>query len=313
MIIIFTSIIILNNNNNNSNNPNLNIPELSTHFIVLENLTREYSVFNPINYSSSNTYPMLIYLHGGGQSNIPRTSLLFDLAKSHNFILVLPKGLEVPGVENSYRWVDDGREAVFPYLGDAKDIEFIQTVVHEVSQIYPTDTSNIFIAGVSNGGFMIEELLRNDSTLFQAAAMFLSSIPRTEKSIERKPTHPIPVLLWRGTLDNQLTYDGEARDASGPILSAQEALQWWGAVNGNNSFFDPITITQPDSQGCYTTLEGFNTTVPTYLYSSVGGGHIIPSVNYNFGNRITRNIFGHQCSDIEALEIMWEFFLKNSN
>ena len=96
--------------------------QLNTENILFDGNNREYIIYIPQSYSSSNSAPILIALHGGSGYADEFMNYEADfrsISDTAGFILVYPQALEDPNDGNSTNWLH--KEPT-----DHKDIFFIE-------------------------------------------------------------------------------------------------------------------------------------------------------------------------------------------
>lgn len=131
---------------------------LNSHFTPK---TDSVYVFKPTNYSSQETYPLLILLHGwsGNFRQWNEITDLQELADSYNFVIACPDGFYDS-------WYIDS-----PIRKDYKMNSFItQFLMPHLTNNYSINSKEVFISGLSMGGFgAIYTFLKNPA-LFRSAA-----------------------------------------------------------------------------------------------------------------------------------------------
>ena len=237
-------------------------------------------------------------------------NMLRRLADEHNVLIVVPNGTHVrTGAFDGdrQRW-NSGLLVDLPMVETVDDVRFLNDLVEHVTSQLNIDSKRIFISGISDGGFMIQRLLRETPQSFTAAATLLATMVDSPEMLDSQPTHTVPLLLWMNTEDPN--FIGQPDGLAGAIVSAEETFAWWVKQNGAQ-INAPEQISQPDNRGCYTTRSRSYGRSPTYFYTTIGGGHIISSISFHAGNpRRLLNTVGYQCQDIETFSQVWDFFSK---
>ncbi|WP_020529042.1 alpha/beta hydrolase [Flexithrix dorotheae] len=127
-----------------------------------ENLERKVPILvqKPNNYQTSKNYPLVFMLHGYSENykQWNKTTNLKKLATDHQMILVCPEGfayyyLNSPNVEN-LQYEDFFFKELFP----------------KILKKYNIDEKNIFITGLSMGGYGALSFFIKHSSLFNTAA-----------------------------------------------------------------------------------------------------------------------------------------------
>jgi polyhydroxybutyrate depolymerase len=134
------------------------------------------------------------------------------------------------------------------------------------------------------------------------------------------PARPLPLLLMNGTADPLIPYAGgvvEDRRGSADYLSTADTLAFWRRVNGcakadgaasnlpDRNREDASTVTRIESQ-CPAGRE-------LLLYRVNGGGHRIPDGRADARlTRLVDALLGVQNRDIDAPELIWNFFAAHA-
>lgn len=98
----------------------------------------------------------------------------------------------------------------------------------------------------------------------------------------------------------------------GKVLSTSETIRFW--VNHNNCLSSPVITREPDTDPKDSTwirkevYGGGKNGTEVILFAIEGGGHTWPS-GYQYLNK---RIIGKTSRDIDANEVIWDFFKKHS-
>lgn len=130
--------------------------------IESKNLPKNDSVyiFTPDDYNTSKTYPVVYLLHGygGDYGTWNRVTAVQDYADKYDFIIVCPDGLYESWYVNS------------PVKSDSKYEDFFfKELYTTINKKYKTDKKNIFITGLSMGGYGSLYLFAKNTGKFKAA------------------------------------------------------------------------------------------------------------------------------------------------
>lgn len=272
-------------------------------------MNRTYIIHLPPAAKQKTPMPLVFCFHGGGGNGEQMVKLTHggfnDLADTDGFIVVYPDGLDA-------KW-NDGRD---PNFSQADDVGFVAAMIRQFSKTYNVDLKRIYATGISNGSHMTMRLARDLSEQFVAVAPVAYGMSEKEAAQPIAST-PISVLVMTGTQDPLIPWQGgetndlEGERMLGPILSVPDAVKLIAAFDQCNA--TPKTAWIPDNDPA----DGTRVRVETYgggsqgtevvLYTIVGGGHSWP-VGWQY-NVIT---IGKTCRDIDANEVIWEFFKKHS-
>ncbi len=277
-----------------------------------ENRSRTYQVYFPEERFAETELPILFVLHGGGGDAAGLIEATFGrfnaLADDDGVIVVYPEGFEK-------QW-NDGRGP--NGLGtawdeDIDDVGFISEIVRRLQTDFTIDTDRIFTSGISNGGFMSSRLLCDRSDLFKGGAIITATLP--ENYLGRcNPSNPTTVLVFNGTEDPLVPYDGGQitilGQERGLIMATEAYMQFW--ANTNACLTSPAITDLPDNEDDGTTVQVYDypncdPQAAVQLYRIEGGGHTWPSGQDLLGEFLV----GRTSREIVATDIVWDFFLRS--
>lgn len=191
--------------------------------VTFEGDAREYLLYIPKKLSNKKSVPLLICLHGYGDSAymFMYNTKFNNIAERENFIAVYPQGTLF---KDSPFWntLGYGRSKV-------NDLGFLESLVKDISKDYNIDQTRIYAAGMSNGGFMAMELACSLSHIFAAVASVTGTM--TNKLFEScSPSENVSVLQIHGTSDRQILYTGNKEWS----ISVPTLLEFWSKTNKLN-------------------------------------------------------------------------------
>ena len=169
---------------------------------------------------------------------------------------------------------------------------------------------------------MAHKLAAEHANKVTAIATVISSIP---KNLEGKlhPTQPVSVLVMNGTKDPLVRWEGGpvefGKQMNGYVISTDQTVKFWvdhnkcppSAVTSNLPDADPddgTTVTRTSYNNCKSGTE-------VVLYTIVGGGHAWPAHEDRrgpVGRILMDKIIGMKSRDIDACEVIWQFFRNQS-
>jgi predicted esterase len=238
--------------------------------------TLPYRLFTPLGYDASKKYPLVLMLHGSGESgtdNIAPAShvsstRIVDRAKTpeyQSFVLV-------PQSNNGWNWTGQGS------LSDT------QTVITQLEQQYSIDTKREYITGLSLGGFGTWNFLSQAPTRFAAAvpvAGYGSALP-VEKAKD------VPIWAYASSADTTVpahfTLDlvNKLRAAGGNPRYTEYPFD-----QHNDSFFNDVYSEPQLYQWMFSQrLGGVSTSVPEpsgFLIIATAGLILVPRRIRNCG------------------------------
>jgi len=283
----------------------------TTRSIILAGLERTYHIHIPASYDKVNPIPLLIVLHGGGgtgEGMVKLTQGGFNiLSDKEGFIVVYPDGIEK-------HW-NDGRENVSyrAYREKINDVGFISALIDHLAKEYNIDIKRVYATGISNGAIMSYRLGCQLSQKIVAIAPVAGSMPENMPS-QCLPSRSISVLVISNTADPLVPWGGGEIQLGlrrfGKVLSVPETVKFWSTHNQCSS--PPSIIWEPDrdpKDGTRVRKELYNPcreSTEVVLYVIEGGGHTWPGgLQY-----LPEWIVGKTSRDIDANEVIWDFFKK---
>lgn len=254
--------------------------------------------------------PLLFHLHGGGGTGKGTIGLTYgrfnQLADHEGFIVVYPNAI-------SRSWNDGRTTIIKPKNRGIDDVSFIVEIVKRLQKTYAIDTTRIFTAGMSNGGFMSTRLLCDRADIFRGGAILTASI--SEEYLPKcLPEKPVAVIVFNGTDDPLVPYKGgdirlfKRGRSRGRIISNDDYLKFW--QQKNKCIQKEAEVQLPDKYKA----DGTTVSITTYtncktkgalkFYKIKGGGHTWPGGKPYLGKRI----IGNTSKEINACDEIWEFF-----
>jgi polyhydroxybutyrate depolymerase len=266
---------------------------------------RFYQLIIPDSYDGTAAFPVVFGLHGLSidYRMIPSMSGFTEMAQKYDFIGVSPSGLLD---ENTPYWV---AAPVYPN----RDVAYISDLLDLLEAELCIDARRVFSTGMSNGGQMSSLLACQLSDRITAVA----PIAGVEWS-EVCDGGPVPVLAFHGDADTIVTYEGGGLNAA--VIA--DIHHWKGDLPDGlpeHGGVDTAMANWADHNGCdpepvekeissevirYTWK---NCDAETILYRIIGGGHTWP------GKPVPafEEMFGHTTTDIDATDLIFEFFFAS--
>ena len=288
-----------------------------TDSIIVDGLKRTWLIHVPLSFDITKSMPLLIALHGGGGTGRNMVKLTmggFDkIADKKGFVVVYPDGIEK-------HWNDGRSSEETTYRVHKENIDdagFISALIDYLIKKMNIDPKRVYVTGMSNGAIMTYRLACELAEKIAAIAPVAGNIPQNLLS-SCSPSRPVSVLAINNTNDPLMPFTGG--DVTGPygmkklgkVLSAPESVKFW--VNNNKCSINPAITYEPDKDPQDGTrirkesyLNGKNGT-EVILYVIEGGGHTWPGGYQYFGE----GVIGKTSRDIDANEVIWDFFEKHS-
>lgn len=186
--------------------------------LVSDGLVRTYRVHVPPALPAGSRPPLVLVLHGhGGTGAQAERAYGFDaLADREGFVVAYPDG-----VDRGWNDADLDRHA------DVDDVAFLRRLVDELSARHAIDPDRVYVAGMSNGGFMAERLACDlpdrIAAIGAVAASRRSACPTAE---------PVSVMHVHGLRDRLVRYAGASGGAIGAYPSLPSLVSGWREVDG---------------------------------------------------------------------------------
>ena len=244
---------------------------------------RRYRLHIPPNAATGLPLPLVINLHGYNsnaeqQESVSQMSAKADAA---GFVVVYPEGLGDP---QSWHF-GTGAEG-------AADVQFMRDLVESLEHQLAIDPQRIYVTGISNGAAMSYRLICSFADTAAAFALVSGGYPPFP---ECQPARPIPVVVFHGTADQLLPYEGHP-----PLmLPVHQWVEQWAGRNGcaatPNVILQRGDVTGEAWQECSAGAD-------VLLYTINGKGHSWP------GSRMPARI---TTRDINATDVIWDFFVAH--
>jgi polyhydroxybutyrate depolymerase len=184
---------------------------------------RMYILHVPSSYDASKGTPLVVDIHGlqDNAMNFQRTSGWTEKGEKEGFIVVHPNGL------NS-SW-NAGTLCCGTSMANKVDDEgFILEIVKTLAMKGCIDPARVYVTGLSNGGAMSHMLACKAGKVFAASA----PVSMANGTVPCQPSRPISMIMFRGTQDPTVPYNGGGVSFGGPFPSAQDDLDQWSKLNG---------------------------------------------------------------------------------
>ncbi len=271
-----------------------------------QELERSYSIYVPKDDSVSTPMPLVLILHGRGQSasSMIRLTNFNNLADTFHFIAVYPNGIDA-----QWNYVKD----IPGYPVSVDDTTFLLHLIDQIAKTYSVDRSRLYVTGFSNGGFMTERLACDVPEVF---AGFASVGAAGFGGMPGVCEHDIPVslLLMHGTLDRVVPWNGfNRRNSAGVdvlvLADVPRTLAYWAKHSGCSNETEKRSFSQMNEETSVSqlTVLGCPEGTETTLYTISGGGHNWPGSP----GLLPEEIAGSVSTDISASEEIWNFFNRH--
>jgi polyhydroxybutyrate depolymerase len=265
--------------------------------LVSSGQERKYLLYVPESYNPSTPTPLVISFHGFAEWPAHQMELSGwnTLAEENGFIVVYPSGSGFPK-----RWrISETGTPTDPMI----DVQFISDLIDQLKQEYNIDLSRVYANGLSNGGGMSFLLACELSEQIAAIGSVSGAYPFSLEDCH--PSRPVPIIAFHGTADQIVPYyGGPSSSFDLPFPLIPEWIEAWAEQNGCSLNSVKLPSKGEVSGIRYTPCEQ---NAEVNFYTIDGGGHSWPG-----GKPLPEWIVGHTTQDIDATQVMWEFFRQYS-
>lgn len=130
--------------------------------------TRNYQLWVPASYVPGTPAPLVVALHGCGQTPEEWAGLtrINALADAQNFLVLYPAQASSANPLGCWNWFLEANQR-----RDAGEPSLIKGMIDEVKQAYAVDASRVYVFGISAGGGMTSIMLACYADVFAAGAV----------------------------------------------------------------------------------------------------------------------------------------------
>lgn len=271
----------------------------SSYTLTVGGLQRSYLVHYPT--PTGKPFPLVILLHGrlGTGAGMARLTHFDRVADSAGVVVAYPDGWR-------RSWAD-GRGGTPADRHGVDDVAFILAMIDTLGADGGIDTSRIYAAGISNGGFMAERLACDAGQRFAAVGVVAATL--SDSLAARCRLHPaVAVMFVNGTDDPLIPWSGgELSGGRGRALGVEETVGIWAEDEACPA--TPVETILPDTAFDGTTVirrsyAPCGGTGAVVAYRVVGGGHTWPGGS----QYLPAGIVGIASRNLDASEALWRFF-----
>ena len=187
-----------------------------------DELEREFYVVFPDGFSTDQTYPLIISLHGGGDyadANMEYTGFT-EINDQNNLVLIFPQGTVAPG-KGDTGWFAGGDCSNL----EVCDLSFIEKLIDYSIEELAIDSDRVYVSGFSNGAFMAYTTACFLSNKVAAVAPVSGSLsPEDYESCN--PQRPLSIIHIHGINDSSIPIQGNDYITPLQLVSA-----FWSSFN----------------------------------------------------------------------------------
>lgn len=175
------------------------------------------------------------------------------------------------------------------------DINFLIAVIDDATRNMPVDPAKVSMTGYSEGGFMADLFGCTRPDLLTGFGMVAAAQLKTTSC----ETHtPLKMMIFAGTKDSQVPYNG-----LGSLQSAPVTLTQWETIDACTGTEAATTLPTIVSDGTSVILHR-KPGCPALLYQIVNGGHNWPGAEVT----LSTILLGITSQNIDATQAQWDFF-----
>ena len=245
----------------------------------------------PVGYSRDIPAPLLIDLHGYTGTSLSQVQFakMNSAAQVRGIIYAAPDGL--PDSQGKQFW--NAFKACCNFYGNpVNDVDFIQSLIDEISSKVSVDPKRIYLFGHSNGHFMTYKFACSHSETVAAIAGLAGAMDSGSDSCGA--TTPVSVLHIHGTSDSTINYAGGSLFGNS-YTGAVESVRRWAEIDKCS-----LTPTAGPTFDLITSIQGLETTSTLYscpeasveLWSIENGTHG-PDLDSGFGLKVMDWFLAH--------------------
>jgi polyhydroxybutyrate depolymerase len=263
---------------------------------------RFYEIHIPANYNPSTPTPVVLVFHGGGgyPAAVRYQSGMDRVADRHRFIAVYPAGT---GIVRDRLLVWNGLICCgYALKKNIDDVGFTRAILDDLGRYFNVDNRRVYATGISNGAILTYRLARELPNRIAAIGPVAGLLPPGRSPAGR----PVPIIHFHGMADQNYPYTGGVGPRSATKTSWESVpnvIRAWVSA-----FSLPPNPTKTSTQGAATlSIYGPGPNgAEIRVWLIKGGGHTWPGGSMTIPEE--RHKLGHLTRDINASELMWEFF-----
>jgi polyhydroxybutyrate depolymerase len=188
----------------------------------------------------------------------------------------------------------------------ADDIAFFNQMLDQLGSKFSVDTSRIYAAGLSQGGFMSLRVGCAMSDRVAAVAAVGAAMPKTMICL---PSRPVPLVMINGTSDPVVPYGGGTEHNKNlATVSVEDSAKAWAKIDRCDEKPEKSKLSPRDKGGMETKVDTYNgchENAQVALYSVKGAGNTWPG-----GEQFeVEKTIGKTSQDLNANDVIWSFLV----
>jgi len=240
-------------------------PSIENGQVTVDGQARTYRVFVPPTLDRTRPAPLVLVLHGGGNSieDTEKTTVFDRQAGDGDFIVVYPAGTRGEWNAGTCCGSAPSRKV--------DDVAFLDQLLGRIEDDHLVDRTRVFLAGVSNGAMMAYRYACERADRVTAVGSVAGSVVVDPC----QPSRPVSVLEIHGTEDPLVPYLGGTPSApeaagAGPYTSTMAMAQRWADADGCPAPAPP-KVAAPVTTATWT---GCGNGSAVSVVTVQGGGHV---------------------------------------
>ena len=242
--------------------------------VTFDGVSRSYIEYVPTIYDGSTAVPLVIALHGLGDTDDNFSNVGFEvLSEVENFIVVTPQALfaeveVIPGVPIPVgnAWNSGAGYSGITLNPDVKDVEFISFLIDSFVNHYNIDLDRVYATGFSMGGFMSNRLACELNDKIAAIGSVAGTIG---SALNCNPERAVPMIHFHGTDDGTVAYTNNTFGTD-----AEETVEFWATNNSCDASSSATAFPDNVSDGITLTHYVYNNCdADVEFFKADGAGH----------------------------------------
>ena len=277
------------------------------HTIRVDKRTRSYTVHTPPNTSTALPTVVLLHPYSAAGAGFLRYTDLSSVADAQGFAVVAPD--TAAGILGTWNSGGEGPQNI-------DDVAFLRAMIGALVTQGTSDPARIYLAGMSDGGFMAYRGGCELSDLVAAIAVVAATETQLDYS-DTPPqstyscdiTHPVPVLHIHGLADTCVRFDGGVGTGLDQVQrqSVPDTIANW---QSRDACAAGTTVTSgPGGLLCIASACASGSAVQ--LCTIAGAGHVWPGASY-YPLGVNAACGGSGSSAIDASSAIWTFVSQYS-
>lgn len=178
------------------------IAQFEEHIFSSADETMPYQLMKPLNFDSSKSYPLILFLHGSGErghDNKRTLTHIESLLTADSNRINFPAFVLVPQCDTGHRWVEVDWKALSHTqpTEPSKYMRLSIELLHEIESRFPIDPKRIYVTGLSMGGFGTWDIIARLPNKFAAAAPVCGGGDIETAAVIKN----IPIWIFHGSTD----------------------------------------------------------------------------------------------------------------